>query len=114
MLADEINRAPAKVQSALSGSDGRAAGHDRRDHASARVPLTVLATQNPIEREKARPPLPEAQLDRFLFKVKVDYPTLLEEKTILDRMAGVHTPKPERVCRPERILKRARPARRST
>jgi MoxR-like ATPase len=85
VLADEINRAPAKVQSALLEAmqerqvtlgDGTAPLPD---------PFIVLATQNPIEQEGTYP-LPEAQVDRFLMKLKVGYPTRAEEKQILDRM----------------------------
>jgi MoxR-like ATPase len=67
------------------------------------TPFTVLATQNPIEQEGTYP-LPEAQLDRFLFKVKVSYPTLTEEKQVLNRMSGVKAPKAEKVCHPSTIL----------
>src|SRR4051794_20795672 len=66
-------------------------------------PFTVLATQNPIEQEGTYP-LPEAQLDRFLFKVKVGYPSLAEEKSILNRMSGVQTPRASKVCSPAQIL----------
>ena len=85
ILADEINRAPAKVQSALLEAmqerqvtlgDGTAPLPD---------PFLVLATQNPIEQEGTYP-LPEAQVDRFLMKLKVGYPTKAEEKLILERM----------------------------
>jgi MoxR-like ATPase len=68
-----------------------------------RDPFIVLATQNPIEQEGTYP-LPEAQLDRFLFKVKVGYPNQAEERSILNRMSGVNIPKAEKVCRPEQIL----------
>jgi MoxR-like ATPase len=63
----------------------------------------VLATQNPIEQEGTYP-LPEAQLDRFLFKVKVGYPTMAEEKSILNRMAGGEVPKANKICHPSTIL----------
>ncbi len=86
VLADEINRAPAKVQSALLE-----AMQERQvtiGDTTYRLPdpFLVLATQNPIDQEGTYQ-LPEAQLDRFLFKVIVDYPTIAEERTILDRMA---------------------------
>jgi MoxR-like ATPase len=68
-----------------------------------RDPFIVLATQNPIEQEGTYP-LPEAQLDRFLFKVKVGYPTITEEKGILNRMAGVAPPRANKVCQPADIL----------
>jgi MoxR-like ATPase len=86
VLADEINRAPAKVQSALLE-----AMQERQvtigDH-SYRLdqPFMVLATQNPIEQEGTYP-LPEAQVDRFMLKLKIDYPSREEELVILDRMA---------------------------
>lgn len=103
VLADEINRAPAKVQSALL----EAMGEHQVTIGETTYPLeelfTVLATQNPIEQEGTYP-LPEAQLDRFLFKVKVGYPTQLEEKSILNRMSGVEPPKAMKVCPPSALL----------
>jgi MoxR-like ATPase len=86
ILADEINRAPAKVQSALLE-----AMQERQvtiGDTTFRLddPFIVLATQNPIEQEGTYP-LPEAQVDRFLFKLHVDYPTRDEERQILDTMA---------------------------
>ncbi len=86
ILADEINRAPAKVQSALLE-----AMQERQvtiGDTTYRLddPFIVLATQNPIEQEGTYP-LPEAQVDRFLFKLHVDYPTRDEERQILDTMA---------------------------
>lgn len=103
VLADEINRAPAKVQSALLEAMGE---HQVTiGDTTYRLPelFCVLATQNPIEQEGTYV-LPEAQLDRFLFKVKVGYPSQVEEKTILNRMSGVEVPKPNKVCHPETIL----------
>lgn len=93
LVADEINRAPAKVQSALLE-----VMQERQVTISGQKFLTgnpylVLATQNPIEQEGTYP-LPEAQTDRFMFKVKIDYPTKEEEKLILSRM-GTLGPKPE-------------------
>ena len=88
ILADEINRAPAKVQSALLE-----AMQERQvtlgDHHAVKLadPFLVLATQNPIEQEGTYP-LPEAQLDRFMLKIKVGYPTKEDEVKIIDRMAG--------------------------
>ena len=103
VLADEINRAPAKVQSALL----EAMGEHQVTIGETTYPMqelfVVLATQNPIEQEGTYP-LPEAQLDRFLFKVKVGYPTLIEEKNILNRMAGVAPPKASKVCQPQMLL----------
>ncbi len=103
VLADEINRAPAKVQSALL----EAMGEHQVTIGETTYPMQelfiVLATQNPIEQEGTYP-LPEAQLDRFLFKIRVGYPTLLEEKSILNRMSGVVQPKANKICHPSTIL----------
>jgi len=104
VLADEINRAPAKVQSALLEAMGERQVTIGETTYKLESPFVVLATQNPIEQEGTYP-LPEAQLDRFFFKVKVGYPTLAEEKSILNRMSGVVTPTVDRVCHPETILK---------
>jgi MoxR-like ATPase len=95
VLADEINRAPAKVQSALLE-----AMQERQVTIGDQTfrlpdPFIVLATQNPIEQEGTYP-LPEAQVDRFMLKVKVGYPTREEERVILDRMA---TPEPPRAAK---------------
>ena len=90
VLADEINRAPAKVQSALLEAMQErqvtiaATSHPLDD------PFLVLATQNPIEHEGTYP-LPEAQVDRFMLKVIVDYPRRDEERQIIDRMTGPDT-----------------------
>lgn len=88
ILADEINRAPAKVQSALleAMQERQVTIGDRTYELPA--PFLVLATQNPIEQEGTYP-LPEAQVDRFMLKVIIDYPTRAEELTILDRMGPV-------------------------
>lgn len=103
VLADEINRAPAKVQSALL----EAMGEHQVTIGDTTYPMTdpfiVLATQNPIEQEGTYP-LPEAQLDRFLFKVKVGYPTQTEEKNILNRMSGFTPVKARKICHPDTIL----------
>ena len=85
LLADEINRAPAKVQSALLE-----AMQERQvtigDHTyPLPSPFLVMATQNPIEQEGTYP-LPEAQIDRFMLKIKVDYPSIQEEKEIMERV----------------------------
>lgn len=82
LLADEINRAPAKVQSALLQAMQERAVTIGEQTFRLPDPFLVLATQNPIENEGTYP-LPEAQLDRFLMKVKVDYPSLDEEMQIL-------------------------------
>lgn len=84
VLVDEINRAPAKTQSALfEAMEERQVTVDGTTHVLAK-PFLVVATQNPIEQEGTYR-LPEAQLDRFFFKIEVDYPTLEEEFRILDR-----------------------------
>ena len=103
VLADEINRAPAKVQSALLEAMGEHQVTIGETTYPMADPFIVLATQNPIEQEGTYP-LPEAQLDRFLFKVKVGYPTLAEEKNILNRMSAVQPPKASKVCHPQTIL----------
>ena len=103
VLADEINRAPAKVQSALLE-----AMQERQVTIGGTTyllpePFLVLATQNPIEQEGTYP-LPEAQLDRFLLKVHVDYPARLEEREILVRMSGGEPIPVQRVLEPRGIL----------
>ena len=86
LLADEINRAPAKVQSALlEAMAERSVTIGDTTYPLSR-PFLVLATQNPIEQEGTYN-LPEAQLDRFMFKIKVDYPSAAEELSIIDRVA---------------------------
>ena len=86
LLADEINRAPAKVQSALlecmQEKQVTLAGETHK----MPKPFLVMATQNPIEQEGTYP-LPEAQVDRFMFKLLVDYPSRDEERLVIDRMA---------------------------
>jgi MoxR-like ATPase len=103
VLADEINRAPAKVQSALL----EAMQEKSITIGTTTYPLPelflVLATQNPIEQEGTYP-LPEAQVDRFMLKIKVSYPSKLEEKTILERMSSDLTPTPKVVVTPQQIL----------
>jgi MoxR-like ATPase len=90
ILADEINRAPAKVQSALlEAMQERQVTIGDRTH-PLDEPFMVLATQNPIEQEGTYP-LPEAQVDRFMLKLKITYPTKDEEKKILERMARSST-----------------------
>src|SRR5436190_9876480 len=88
VLADEINRAPAKVQSALlEAMQEKQVTIGDRSH-TLEQPFLVLATQNPIEQEGTYQ-LPEAQLDRFMLKLKLTYPTAEEEQAILQRMAAV-------------------------
>ncbi len=91
VLADEINRAPAKVQSALLEAMQERQVTIGDTTYTLPNPFVVLATQNPIDQEGTYQ-LPEAQLDRFLLKVRVDYPTQAEERLVLDRMA---TSKPD-------------------
>jgi MoxR-like ATPase len=86
ILADEINRAPAKVQSALLEAMQERQVTIGDDSLALPNPFLVLATQNPIEQEGTYP-LPEAQLDRFMLKVKIDYPDKAQERQILDMMA---------------------------
>ena len=87
LLADEINRAPAKVQSALLEAMQERQVTIGEESYLLEEPFLVFATQNPIEQEGTYP-LPEAQIDRFMMKVKISYPTKDEEKIILDRMTG--------------------------
>ena len=103
LLADEINRAPAKVQSALLE-----AMQEKQVTIGGRTfPLPdlflVLATQNPIEHEGTYP-LPEAQVDRFMFKLVVTYPERREEREVLDRMTAGPEPTARRMLDPERVL----------
>ncbi|MFV2065333.1 MAG: AAA family ATPase [Pirellulales bacterium] len=87
ILADEINRAPAKVQAALlEAMQERQTTIGSETH-RLEEPFLVLATQNPIEQEGTYP-LPEAQIDRFMLKVFIDYPSRVEEQKIVDRMAS--------------------------
>ncbi|MBI2870308.1 MAG: MoxR family ATPase [Candidatus Omnitrophica bacterium] len=85
VLADEINRAPAKVQSALLEAMQERQVTIGENTFKLEDPFLVLATQNPIEQEGTYP-LPEAQVDRFMFKLKVTYPEKKEEREILERM----------------------------
>jgi len=90
ILADEINRSPAKVQSALlEAMQERQVTIGSETH-KLDDPFLVLATQNPIEQEGTYP-LPEAQVDRFMLKLSIDYPTKVEELKILQRMAKTRT-----------------------
>jgi MoxR-like ATPase len=103
ILADEINRAPAKVQSALLEAMQElqvTIGGETHDLSQ---PFLVLATQNPIEQEGTYP-LPEAQLDRFMLKIRVGYPSREEEKEILWRMSGGRPIELQVVAEPSEIL----------
>jgi len=97
VLADEINRAPAKVQSALLEAMQEKLVTIGNETYPLPDPFLVLATQNPIEQEGTYP-LPEAQVDRFMLKIKVSYPSKSEEKSILERMTSLETPKPEKAA----------------
>lgn len=104
LLADEINRAPAKVQSALLEVMQERQITIAGTTFAAGEPYLVLATQNPIEHEGTYP-LPEAQTDRFMMKVKIDYPTPSEEKEILMRMGSLtKRPTPKAILTPQDIL----------
>jgi MoxR-like ATPase len=103
VLADEINRAPAKVQSALLE-----AMQERQVTIGDKTyplpePFVVMATQNPIEQEGTYP-LPEAQIDRFMLMVNVGYPTREEERKIMDRMTQPEPLKAEPVVTPVELL----------
>ena len=104
ILADEINRAPAKVQSALLEAMQERQVTIGEDTFKLDDPFLVLATQNPIEQEGTYP-LPEAQVDRFMLKIKIDYPNEKEEKEIMERMAGQEPSKVNAVISPEDIIK---------
>jgi MoxR-like ATPase len=104
ILADEINRAPAKVQSALLEAMQERQVTIGNNTFPLPSPFIVLATQNPVEQEGTYP-LPEAQVDRFMLKVVVGYPTREEEKEILNRMSGDTAPKASKVISPEAIAK---------
>lgn len=103
ILADEINRAPAKVQSALLEAMAEKQVTVADQTYKLKDPFVVLATQNPIEQEGTYP-LPEAQMDRFMFKVRVNYPTKDEEKAILTRMTGIATPQARKIIEPDALL----------
>ncbi len=102
VLADEINRAPAKVQSALLEAMQERQVTIGKTTYPLPEPFLVLATQNPIEQEGTYP-LPEAQTDRFLMKVVLGYPTPDEERKILDRMSGAELPKTQPVITLEQL-----------
>src|SRR5215813_10252869 len=104
VLADEINRAPAKVQSALlEAMQERQVTIGDETHPLPE-PFLVMATQNPIEQEGTYP-LPEAQVDRFMLKLRVTYPSREEERQILDRMAFTRSdPAVKAVVTPDEIL----------
>jgi MoxR-like ATPase len=104
ILADEINRAPAKVQSALLEAMQERQVTIGEETFPLEEPFMVLATQNPIEQEGTYP-LPEAQMDRFMLKLKIGYPTRGEEREIMDRVDMLHPPKVTSVITKKQILK---------
>ena len=103
VLADEINRAPAKVQSALLEAMQERQVTIGGEMFKLGEPFLVLATQNPIEQEGTYP-LPEAQVDRFMLKVLVDYPRRDEERNIVDMVTGEEWPDLDAVISPEQIV----------
>ncbi|MDP6685910.1 MAG: MoxR family ATPase, partial [Candidatus Omnitrophota bacterium] len=104
ILADEINRAPAKVQSALLEAMQERQVTIGENTFKLDDPFLVLATQNPIEQEGTYP-LPEAQVDRFMLKIKITYPDKKEEKEIMERMAGHEPGEVKSVISAEDIIK---------
>lgn len=105
ILADEVNRAPAKVQSALLEAMQERQVTIGENTYPLPAPFLVLATQNPVEQEGTYP-LPEAQVDRFMFKVIVSYPNATEELKILQRMANGPRPQPvEPIIQPEDVAR---------
>ncbi len=104
ILADEINRAPAKVQSALLEAMQERQVTISDSTFKLDEPFLVLATQNPIEQEGTYP-LPEAQVDRFMLKLRVTYPTPEEERLIMDRMTTGQKYTVEKVVTPEDIVR---------
>jgi len=112
ILADEINRAPAKVQSALLESMQEKQVTIGKESFKLEEPFLVLATQNPIEQEGTYP-LPEAQVDRFMLKVKIGYPAKEEERDIIRRSISGETEqlitpvvKPESIIKARKLVKR--------
>lgn len=103
ILADEINRAPPKVQSALLEAMQERQVTISGDTFPLQKPFLVLATQNPIEVEGTYS-LPEAQVDRFMLKVSVGYPTKEQEKDIISRMSGSEIPKVKKIMAPQKLL----------
>ncbi|MFO8056695.1 MAG: MoxR family ATPase [bacterium] len=103
ILADEINRAPAKVQSALLEAMQERQVTIGDTTYALEQPFLVMATQNPIEQEGTYP-LPEAQVDRFMLKVIVSYPGKEEELDIMERMSGETLPAADKVIEPDHIV----------
>jgi len=103
ILADEVNRAPAKVQSAMLEAMQEHQVTIGEQTFPLPEPFLVLATQNPIEQEGTYP-LPEAQIDRFMLKINITYPNKIEERAILELMGDGRVPQVEVVIRPEDIV----------
>jgi MoxR-like ATPase len=104
VLADEINRAPAKVQSALLEAMQERQVTIGDQTFPLPSPFIVMATENPVEQEGTYP-LPEAQVDRFMLKVMVGYPTRAEERAIMDRMSTGTAPKSSKVIAPDDLAR---------
>ncbi|MCA0429663.1 MAG: MoxR family ATPase [Bacteroidetes bacterium] len=105
VLADEINRAPAKVQSALLEAMQEKQVTIGEETFKLPNPFLVLATQNPVEQEGTYP-LPEAQMDRFMLKVVIGYPTKEDERKIIQsNLASAGMPKPNSILKPDDIIK---------
>ncbi len=103
LLADEINRTPAKTQAALlEAMQEKHVSYGGKHYLLPR-PFFVLATQNPVE-QAGTYPLPEAQLDRFLMFIRVDYPSSLDEIEILKRTTGTYTAKPEQTLNADEVI----------
>ncbi|MCA0456281.1 MAG: AAA family ATPase [Chloroflexi bacterium] len=107
LLADEINRATPKTQSALLEAMAEQSVTVANRTYQLEPPFFVLATQNPLEMEGTYP-LPEAQLDRFMFKVNVRYPTTNDLVTVLERTTGVETPRAQKVADGKEIISMGR------
>ena len=104
LLADEINRTPPKTQAALlQAMQEREVSIGRRTY-PLNPPFFVVATQNPIEMEGTYP-LPEAQLDRFMFNLRVKYPSIKEEQLIVKGTTGTHTAEARPVLKAEELLR---------
>src|SRR4051794_14059399 len=104
LLADEINRTPPKTQAALLQAMQELEVSIGRRTYPLKPPFFVVATQNPIEMEGTYP-LPEAQLDRFMFCLRVNYPTLAEERLIVKGTTGTHTGEAHAVLKAEEVLR---------
>ena len=104
VLADEVNRAPSKVQSAMLEAMQERQVTIGNETFAMPDPFLVLATQNPIEQEGTYP-LPEAQVDRFMLKVRVTYPNKQEERAIVDRMSRNITPQIETVITTDDLIR---------